>query len=139
MRKSVPLHDHVISPYGPAGGPRPQLPPWQPPQSRYPPLPPSPPNHPTPPISSGLPSLVRSRAPSSSPHSPASSSDYNHNWFISKQEYWQWVKDKARIMQEVDQRRAEEALRYHNAGGTKPLDFDTQRNILLYLWYKLQQ
>jgi hypothetical protein len=40
--------------YGPAGGPRSQLPPWQPPQSGYLPLPPSLPNHPTPPISSSL-------------------------------------------------------------------------------------
>jgi hypothetical protein len=38
-------------PMGPAGGPRPQLPPWQPPQTGYPPLPFSLPNHPTPSLS----------------------------------------------------------------------------------------
>jgi hypothetical protein len=42
---------------GPAGGPRPQFPPWQPPQQGYPPLPPSPPNHPIP-----SPSQSRSRS-----------------------------------------------------------------------------
>jgi hypothetical protein len=85
-----------LPPYGPTGGSRPQLPPWQPPQSGYPPLPPSLPNHPTPPVSSGLPSPVRSRTPSLSPrHSPAPSSDYDHDWFNSKQEQREYFREQA--------------------------------------------
>ena len=122
----------------PLAGPAPQQSPWQ--AQGYLPLPPSLSNHPTPPISSGLPSPVCSRAPSPSPrHSPAPSSDYDHNWFTSKEDYQQWLRDRAAETQRVDQRRAEEALRYHNASGTEPLAFDTQGNIFLYLWNRLQQ
>jgi hypothetical protein len=62
---NIPLDDNefgrnrggLFFPMGPAGGPRPQLPSWQPPQQGYPPLPPSPPNHPIP-----SPSQLRSRS-----------------------------------------------------------------------------
>jgi hypothetical protein len=114
-----------LPPYGPARGPRPQLPPWQPPQSRYPPLPPSPPNHPTPPISSGLPSLVRSRTPSPSPwHSPAPSSDYDHNWFNSKDKQREYLREQAIWRQGVEKKKVEEAVKYHNAGGNEPLEYE---------------
>jgi hypothetical protein len=114
-----------LPPYGPARGPRLQLPPWQPPQSGYPLLSPSPPNHPTPPISSSLPSPVHSCAPSPSPmHSPAQSSDYDHDWFNSKQEQWEYVREQAIWKQGIEKKKAEEAIKYHNAGGTEPLDYD---------------
>ena len=122
----------------PLAGPAPQQPPWQ--AQGYPPLPPSPSNHPTPPISSGLPSPVCSRTPSPLPrHSPAPSSDYDHNWFTSKEDYQDWLRQRADEMQRADQRRAEETLRYHNAGGNEPLEYDAEGNILPYLWYRLQQ
>ena len=122
----------------PPAGPAPQQPPWQ--AQGYPPLPPSPSNHPTPPISSGLPSPVRSHAPSPSPrHSPAPSSDYGHNWFTSKQEQREYFREQAIWRQGVENRKAEEALRYHNAGGNEPLHYDTEGNLLPYLWYRLQQ
>jgi Reverse transcriptase (RNA-dependent DNA polymerase) len=125
--------------YGPAGGPRPQLPPWQPLQSRYPPLPPSPPNHPTPPISSGLPSPVRSHAPSPSPwHSPAPSSDYDHYFFFSKEDEQEYFRKQAIWRQGVEKKKAKEATKYHNAGGNEPLDYDVNRNLYPYLWYRLQ-
>jgi hypothetical protein len=113
-----------LPPYGPAGGPSLQLPPWQP-QSGYPPLPPSPPNHPTPSISSSLPSLVRSHAPSLSPrHSPAPSSDYDHDWFNSKQEQWEYFRKQAIWRRGIEEKKVEEAIKYHNAGSTEPLDYD---------------
>jgi hypothetical protein len=125
--------------YGPVGGPRPQLPPRQPPQSGYPPLPPSPPNHPTPPISSGLPSLVRSRTPSPSPrHSPAPSSDYDHDFFFSAEDQWEYFRKQAIWRQGVEKKMAEEAIKYHNSGGNKPLEYDIEGNLLPYLWNRLQ-
>jgi hypothetical protein len=124
---------------GPTGGPGPQLPPWQPPQSRYPPLPPSLPNHPTPPVSSGLPSPVRSRAPSLSPwHSPALSSDYDHDWFNSKDKQREYFRKQAIWRQGMEKKKAKEAVKYHNAGGNKPLEYDIEENILPYLWNRLQ-
>jgi hypothetical protein len=128
-----------LPPYGPAGGPRPQLPPWQPPQSGYPPLPPSPPNHPTPPLSSSLPSPVHSRAPSLSPwHSPAPSSDYDHNWFNSKDEQREFLREQAIWRQGVEKKKVEEAVKYHNAGGNEPLEYNIEGNIIPYLWNRLQ-
>jgi hypothetical protein len=72
-------------PVGPAGGQAP----WQPMQPQQPPMPPAYP--PLPPSlssrSSGLFSPVHSCAPSPSPrHSPAPSSDYDHNFFHSKED-----------------------------------------------------
>jgi hypothetical protein len=128
-----------LPPYGPARGPRPQLPPWQPPQSGYSPLPPSPPNHPTPPVSSGLPSLVRSRAPSPSPwHSSAPSSDYDHDWFNSKEEQREYFREQAIWRQGMKKKKAKEAIKYRNAGGNEPLEYDIEGNILPYLWNRLQ-
>jgi hypothetical protein len=115
------------------------LPPWQSPQSRYPPSPPSPPNHPTPPISSGLPSPVHSRAPSPSPwHSPAPSSDYDHDWFNSKDEQREYFREQAIWRQGIEKKKVEEAIKYHNSGGNEPLEYDTKGNILPYLWNRLQ-
>ena len=155
--------DHLFPPMGPGGGygnqyippqppagPAPQQSPWQ--AQGYPPLPRSPSNHPTPPISSGLPSPVRSHAPSPSPrHSHVPSPPWNqssalgpsgttqqspNDWDDFHKEYF---RQQAIWRQEVKERKAEEALRYCNAGGTEPLDYDTEGNLLPYLWYRLQQ
>ena len=127
----------------PLAGPAPQQSPWQ--AQGYPPLPPSPSYHPSNPTSSGLPSPVRSRAPSPSPRhsyvpspSPAPSSDYDTNWFNSKQEQRDYMRNQAIWRQDVENRKAKEALRYHRAGGNEPLDYDVNGNILPYLWNRLQ-
>jgi Reverse transcriptase (RNA-dependent DNA polymerase) len=38
----------------------------------------------------------------------------------------------------IEKKKAEEAIKYHNAGGNKPLDYDMEGNILPYLWNRLQ-
>jgi hypothetical protein len=78
-----------LPPFWPAGGPRLQLPPWQPPQSWYPPLPPSLPNHPSPSparLRSGsvlsyqnLPSLIQSCAPMPASFNPYSDAEFLDN------------------------------------------------------------
>jgi hypothetical protein len=79
--------------FGPAGGPGPQLPPWQPPQSRYLPLPPSLPNHPSPSLSQ-----LRSRSvlsyqdPPKPVYSHASSPqplDYKPDWAYLEQKQFE--------------------------------------------------
>ena len=141
--------NQYIPPQPPAG-PAPQQSPWQ--AQGYPPLPPSPSNHPTPPISSDLPSLVRSHVPSPSPrHSYVPSLPWNqslapgpsgtcqqspNDWDDFHKEYF---RQQAIWRQEVKERKAEETLKYHNASGTEPLDFDTEGNLCPYLWYRLQQ
>jgi hypothetical protein len=128
-----------LPPYGPVGGPRLQLPLRQPPQSGYPPLPPSPSNHPSSPISSCLPSPVRSRAPSLSPrHSPAPSSDYDRDFFFSAEDQREYFRKQAIWRQGVEKKMAEEAIKYHNSGGNEPLEYDIEGNILPYLWNRLQ-
>jgi hypothetical protein len=49
-----------------------------------------------------------------------------------------YFKQKAAWQEKVEQKKAEDALRYHKAGGTEPLDFDLAGNLLPYLWYRLQ-
>ena len=109
--------NQYIPPQPPAG-PAPQQSPWQ--AQGYPPLPPSPPNHPTT-MSSGLPSLVRSCAPS-----PSSDQDYDPNWFNSYDQYREHFLKKDTLMKEIAQRKEDETLKYHNAGGNEPLDFQTR-------------
>src|ERR1700679_3198550 len=117
---------------------QPQQPPLQPPQQQqrfaYPPLPPSLSSR-----SSGLPSPVRSRAPSPSPrHSPAPSSDYDPNFFSSKEDQWEYFRKQDIWRQGMEKRKTEEAFRYYSAGGNEPLQYDIEGNILPYLWNRLQ-
>jgi hypothetical protein len=132
-------------PVGPAGGQapwqhmQPQQPPMQPPQQQqhpaFPLLPPSLSSR-----SSGLTSPVCSHTPSLSPrHSPAPSSDYDHDWFNSKEEQREYSREKDIWRQGVEKKKTKEAFRYHSSGGNEPLDFDTEGNIFLYLWNRLQQ
>jgi hypothetical protein len=84
---------------GPAGGPRPQLPPWQPPQQGYLPLPPSLPNHPIPSPSQSKSrsvlsyqdslKLVYSCAPSPGPL------DFDPDWFNSIEKQQAYLEQKA--------------------------------------------
>jgi hypothetical protein len=83
---------------GPAGGPRPQLPPWQPPLQGYPPLPPSLPDHPIPSPSRSKsrsvlsyqdpPKLVYSHALSPGPLT------YDPDQFNSIEEQWAYLEQK---------------------------------------------
>jgi Reverse transcriptase (RNA-dependent DNA polymerase) len=132
-------------PVGPAGGQapwqhmQPQQPPLQPPQQQqrfaYPPLPPLLSSR-----SSGLLSPVRSRAPSLSPrHSPAPHSDYDHDFFFSKEDKQEYFRRQDIWRQGMEKKKTKEAFKYYSAGGNEPLDYDTQGNISPYLWYRLQQ
>jgi hypothetical protein len=38
----------------------------------------------------------------------------------------------------VEKKKAKEAIKYHNAGGNEPLEYDIEGNILSYLWNRLQ-
>jgi hypothetical protein len=82
---------------------------------------------------------VRSRAPSPSPwHSPAPSSDYDHDFFFSAEDQREYFRKQAIWRQGIEKKKAKEAIKYHNAGGNEPLDYDTEGNLLPYLWYRLQ-
>ena len=59
-----------------------------------------------------------------------------NDWDDFHKEYF---RQQAIWRQEVKERKAKETLKYHNAGGNEPLNFDTEGNLLPYLWYRLQQ
>jgi hypothetical protein len=126
-------------PVGPAGSQvpwqpmQPQQPPMFPPA--YPPLPPSLSSR-----SSGLPSPVRSGAPSLSPrHSPAQSSDYDHDFFFSKEDQQEYFRKQDIWRQSMEKKKTEEAFQYYSASGNESLDYDVEGNIRPYLWYRLQE
>jgi hypothetical protein len=83
---------------GPAGGPRLQLPLWQPPQKGYPPLPPNPSNHPSPsPSQSRSKSVLSYQDPSKLVYSHAPSPgplDYDPDWFNSIEEQRAYLEQK---------------------------------------------
>jgi hypothetical protein len=82
---------------------------------------------------------VRSRAPSPSPwHFPVPSSNYDHDWFNSKDKQKEYFREQAIWRQGVEKKKAKEAIKYHNAGGNEPLEYDIEGNILPYLWNRLQ-
>jgi Reverse transcriptase (RNA-dependent DNA polymerase) len=88
-------------------------------------------------IPSHAPSPSRSPSPiagpSSVPRTPSSVASHD-SWNMFHKNYFQ----EQRIWRrEVEVRKADETLCYHNAGGNELLDFDTDGNLRSYLWYRL--